>query len=342
MNYKLLGVNTEKEINIGDYIQAVAAEQFLPSLDGFIQREELNQYKGSETSMIMNGWFMHHPESWPLSEKINPLFIAFHINKKAEKEILSPKSIEYLKKYEPIGCRDKRTMELLKSKGVNAYFSGCLTLTLGEKYKSNVKDDSVYFVDVPFYLHSNRLKDYIYTLCFFKTAKGIASKYFEKSNPSLRQIKRGASFIRHYKKFFSLDILKRAIFIKHQVPTKNEEDLILLNRARDLIRKYSKASLVVTTRIHCALPCLGLETPVIYIDHQYGGELSECRMDGLRELFTSIKLENNRLINENDTFKKIFLNNPPVNKNNWEPLSKEIVKICSKWMKKNENTLANK
>lgn len=35
--------------------------------------------------------------------------------------------------------------------------------------------------------------------------------------------------------------------------------------AKYLIRKYAKAKLVVTSRIHCALPCLGIETPVIFV-----------------------------------------------------------------------------
>ena len=40
MKYKLLAVSTEREVNIGDYIQALASAQFLPHIDGFIQREE--------------------------------------------------------------------------------------------------------------------------------------------------------------------------------------------------------------------------------------------------------------------------------------------------------------
>lgn len=41
MKYKLLAVSSEDQVNIGDYIQALASAQFLPSMDGFIQREEL-------------------------------------------------------------------------------------------------------------------------------------------------------------------------------------------------------------------------------------------------------------------------------------------------------------
>ncbi|MHB9292886.1 hypothetical protein Holit_01999 [Hollandina sp. SP2] len=47
--------------------------------------------------------------------------------------MLSPAGIKYLKKHEPIGCRDYGTVKLLGKYGINAYFSGCLTLTLGRK-----------------------------------------------------------------------------------------------------------------------------------------------------------------------------------------------------------------
>ena len=41
MKYKLLAVSTEREVNIGDYIQALHLHNFYPHIDGFIQREEL-------------------------------------------------------------------------------------------------------------------------------------------------------------------------------------------------------------------------------------------------------------------------------------------------------------
>ena len=44
----------------------------------------------------------------------------------------------------------EREAYLLEKHGIKSYFSGCLTLTLGLKYKSQEKNDTVYFVD-PFY-----------------------------------------------------------------------------------------------------------------------------------------------------------------------------------------------
>ncbi|MDL2266025.1 polysaccharide pyruvyl transferase family protein, partial [Parabacteroides sp. OttesenSCG-928-G21] len=143
----LLVMSTKSGINIGDYIQAVAAKQFFDSIDLFLERERLNQYEEDPVRLIMNGWFMHEPQNWPPSPAIQPIFVSFHINSIAYDRLLAKQSIDYLKQHEPIGCRDINTMELLQAKGVDAYFSACLTLTLDYKYKSEKKSKKCYFVD---------------------------------------------------------------------------------------------------------------------------------------------------------------------------------------------------
>ncbi len=102
----------------------------------------MNEYKSENgvTKLILNGWFMWFPENFPPSEDILPLFVSFHIVPSIAERLLTPITIEYLKKYGPIGCRDHYTRDLLLSKGVPAYYSSCLTLTLGKKYP-HVFDD---------------------------------------------------------------------------------------------------------------------------------------------------------------------------------------------------------
>ena len=64
-------------VNIGDYVQALASSQFLPHIDGFIDRDEdLKDYAGEPCKVIMNGWYMHLPQNWPPSDLIDPLFLA--------------------------------------------------------------------------------------------------------------------------------------------------------------------------------------------------------------------------------------------------------------------------
>src|SRR5690554_2041253 len=116
--------------NIGDYIQSIAARQFIGDNYELINREELNEYSGPKTKIILNGWFMHNPTCWPPAKNINPLFVSFHLSPAIAKKFLTAESINYLKKHEPIGCRDLQTVRTLQSHNIKAYFSSCLTTTL--------------------------------------------------------------------------------------------------------------------------------------------------------------------------------------------------------------------
>lgn len=87
-------------VNVGDFIQSLAAKQFLPHTDILLDRERLSAYDGPSVNAIMNGWYMTNPKFWPPAEQINPLFVSFHINHTVERQMLSPKSIAYLKRHE--------------------------------------------------------------------------------------------------------------------------------------------------------------------------------------------------------------------------------------------------
>lgn len=343
MLYKLLGVHTENELNIGDYIQALASSQFLPSKDGFVQREKLKEYDGDDAIIIMNGWYMHRPEYWPPSSKIHPLFVAFHINSLAMDSLLGEESIIYLKKYQPIGCRDINTMNVLKNKGVDAYFSGCLTLTLGYKYHNKNKNSSIYFVDPYFDVKKNLrtlFGNFWYLILHYNTIN-IISKKFPSQRRGLRKLIKLVTFYKEYKKIFSKEVLVNARYINQQSSNwKNEcpTDEIALKKAEELVKMYSSARLVVTSRIHCALPCLGLETPVIYTENINQSVASSCRLDGLRDLFNIIecdgdslnpKFKINGIISENY--------NIPENKDNWKVLSESLINTCTSFMEKYYN-----
>ena len=52
------------------------------------------------------------------------------------------------------------------------------------------------------------------------------------------------------------------------------------DRARVLLARYARAKAVVTNRLHCALPCLALGTPVLFIE----SAPDRYRLTGLRDL----------------------------------------------------------
>lgn len=284
MNGLLVRRVIEGKKNIGDYIQSLAQEQFWDKTDLIVDREYLNELEsptGEKINVIMNNWWMWHPENFPPSEAVRPLFVSFHISPNIAETMLTPKSVEYLKRYEPIGARDTGTMEILDRFGISNYFSACLTLTLGRIYKSDHHLPKVYFVD-PEYSTFKPMAFFdwvkaLWMLVRFNRTAGILSKKFPYEKPTVfskiskRLNKKICAiwFFRQYRQFFSDDILRNAEYMAHMVAVdENTTNEMLLEYARSLVHKYAEAGLVVTSRIHAALPSLGLGTPVVFVSSQ--------------------------------------------------------------------------
>jgi len=336
MKNTILAVSTEKQINIGDYIQALAARQYFNNIDYVIEREELGFYEGhSELKLIMNGWFLHNHRSWPPSNKIFPLFVSFHINSTAKKILLDKISIEYLKKHQPIGCRDRESVILLKESGVDAYFSGCLTLTLGLKYETRIKNDKVYIVD-PIIPDINKnpwflLRLGVEVLFNYRSLVRISNQMLLGSN--IKNLLKTENFINIYSKTFSRKTLINATYVNHQndlfrkkYPTNNE----LLNHAESLLKNYAQAGLVITSRIHAALPCLALGTKVLFLEKANMTKASSCRLDGLRDFFNVLVFDKKGASTAIfDKSKLIDFQNAPENKSVHTPYLTDLLNICS-------------
>ena len=102
-----------------------------------------------------------------------------------------------------------------------------------------------------------------------------------------------------------------------------EESKVLY--AESLVKKYASSELVVTSRIHCALPCLGIETPVIFtlgdaIETKSPLE-SDGRFDGLLNLFNVIKVHKFSVLPSQIQF-------PITNKNDYKNFQKKLEEIC--------------
>lgn len=278
MKYGLLTYDENRRFfNVGDNIQSLAAKQFLPNVDVYLNRERLNEYKGERVKLIMNGWFTHNIHNWIPSKDIDPVFVSFHMNNTAAPYMLSEKGIEYLKKHEPIGCRDQFTADTLNEKGIKAYFTGCLTLTLDSyKVEDSERNDKIYIVD-PLYSYPR------------------PEKVFYNLKQTLKSILNGKAFQlgkknRHLKNFICKEVLKNAEYINQEPPSNTYTDEQKFKMAEELLNKYARAKLVITSRIHCALPCLALGTPVIFVNG-FDSFVDSCRFDGILELFNRIDID---------------------------------------------------
>lgn len=341
MKYKLLSVrknNKVKAINIGDYIQALASSQYYPHVDGFLDRDEdLNSYDEEPCKMIMNGWYMHNPQNWPPTGKIIPLFVAFHLNVLVREELTSSISVNYLKKHQPIGCRDTNTVDILTSAGIKAYFSGCMTLTLGKKYHNEEKDHTTYIVDpilsVDYGLNNiyQALRVIVrHPLDIINLLKKDGLHLHDGKN-KLKKIVKTALYYKVYSKMFSKDIIMNSTYIHHYVENKND-DFYLLDKAEQLVKLYAKARLVITSRIHCALPCLGLETPVIYLREKADDYISTCRLGGIEDLFNMVEINDGDLQSNFKIDSVISSENYPVNKDSWKVYAQELDNRCKNFI----------
>lgn len=334
--------------NIGDYIQNLAAIQFLPRVDEYIDRETLD--KGTEhVKMIMNGWFIGNINSFPCYERVDPLPISMHIVPDIFEKLLSQKKVfEWFKNNEPIGCRDKETLSLLNKKGITGYFSNCLTLTLGKKYnnigyKKNI--DNLIFVD-PYlnkHIDFSNIEKKSFLQLFIKhpfTVFILLRKFTGKTNvycywemPLKAKIFNILQFISIYSQCFSLKQLRTATYLSHIVLVgnktrlKSEEDKLLY--ADYLLKQYEKADLVVTSRIHCSLPCLAMNTPILFSTGKYLHEKAtsedEGRLGGVEELFNTIQIEKNIITNK--------INFPVINKDTYRKFSKDLIDRCESFIK---------
>ena len=350
--------------NIGDYIQSLAGGIFFDTIDEYIDREKLAEYKSDteKTRMIMNAWYMWFPENWPPSDDILPLLISMHISPINASQMLTSKSIDYFKKHGPVGCRDKATEKLLQRYDIPCYFSGCLTLTLGEKYKAHTRKNNVIFVDPYFETirNANGKLSIAYALkclCYgiinstkiFRLKKifrhSCISGYKSAIIKTILSFLYISAFYKTYSGYFDDSLLFSAEYITHMVQIGGKSTLVTeeskLDFAGNLLKKYAEASLVVTSRIHCALPCLGLETPVIFIT---GGKLeskydlsSSDRYDGLIDLFRVMRCKCFTLTSEDNTLVKKITNNSIItNKNNYLQIKNALLKKCHEFASMHE------
>lgn len=265
-------------VNIGDYIQSIAARQYFSSEDvEYVDRDNICNYKSDEVNLIANGWYYFFEGNEIFSEKINPLFVSFHIN---NIEDVTEKTLAYLKQHQPIGCRDFATRDFLVSHNINAYFSSCLTTTLdsyardkGERNNAVVFCD---FDDSDFFI--------------FEIIRDIIEDAEVESTTHI------------YEKGLSHD----AYF----------------EEAKRLIDIYARSRLVITTRIHCALPCLALKTPVILCVPHYDTK----RFKGLDQMLNIVGYDENDKL-----FVKVCYDNHGnvINPDNHEMYANELKKMCT-------------
>jgi hypothetical protein len=205
--------------NLGDDLQAMAAAAHLPYIDTLLNRDALDQARLSEPhTCVMSSWFLVKNYRKAPVPALAPVFFGFCLG---HDELLDYEWRDYLKRHAPIGCRDQRTVTRLQAAGIEAFFTGCMTLFMGRQFEPVPESErqGVLFVDVP-------------------------DCVIEKQLPE--QLRQQARVLTNY--------TTRAMF---------NDPIARMARMAEICDELRHAKLVVTSRLHTLLPCVGFNTPAV-------------------------------------------------------------------------------
>ena len=179
---------------------------------------------------------------FPLHDSVVPVFIGISLLGRTS---LPENVINYLRKFEPIGCRDEFTVKFLRSLGVEAYLFGCISLTLPLRESSD-RANNIVMVDVP----------------------------------------------EEFSNYIPEDVLEHSNFINKTHELCEELNHPCPHRrfkiCEELLGYYAtEAKLIVTSRLHCAVPCVGMGIPTVYVSENHSKRLAW--IDKLLPVYTRSK-----------------------------------------------------
>lgn len=246
--------------NIGDDIQSIAARQFLPTIDYLIDRDDqtvVYDYQGKGivdvshvpewgVKIVQNGWFDGRQTRFPPHKILRSLFVSFHLNETPglykEKDyarlaetarhgdrLLTPEIIKYFQNCGgAVGTRDEHTLKIFSDNGIRSFHTACLTLTLeGKRIGLNPPPS-----------HRSSV---IAVDAYHRELELYANKVPAGIRTRAEKISHGLT-----------DVV---------IPSFLEKQTL----ATSLLQRYQDARVVITDRLHVALPCLAFGTPVFFI-----------------------------------------------------------------------------
>lgn len=228
----------KNRIGVGDYIQIIAIDDLYQEMG--IKNDVINLdakdmafYSGETLILPINQLIAFEPwldQNGEFSISKDIIPVFLGVSLREGFFQFTEQNIAFLKQYAPIGCRDYYTYQRVKQRGIPAYIAGCLTMTLPKRKDNDSSNKKVFLVDIP-----SRLKEYIPNNLLTNMERDIVHHAFEVSEDDFNDL--------HFAK---------------------------LTAERMFDRYRREAALIITSRLHCASPCLAMGIPVI-IAKQYRG-----------------------------------------------------------------------
>lgn len=283
--------------NVGDDILSYAAKQFLPKIDYYIDREYMDFFvpdKEEKVTAILNGWYLHNSFSFPPSPYINPLFVGTHF-----RQDYIFKDYSYLE-------NENCTNYLKKSGSI-----GC-------------RDSKTYDIMKKIGINS------YFSGCLTLTIEPF-SDVKKNHNIILTDVPRE---VENYIK--NLFPEKNIITITHFIPMeKRGEDWKLREQKLEkYLKMYQAADLVITTRLHCALPTIALGTKAILICNY--NEDWKTRMSDYEKYCTMVSADD--ILNKKAD--DIICSPELIHKESIEKLKKKLVDTCNNFIKEAEKEIS--
>jgi hypothetical protein len=299
--------------NLGDDIQAWPAWQFWGrNVDAVLERDTLEWWHPlgfdlkpeEKVAIIFNGWLTHNPRGWFPPQNLSPLFISLHIAPEIAPKFFRPELVEYLSQFE-IGARDLATLDLLKSYGLKAYFSGCLTLTVShwlsrtappKEFRPLIVDldkGAIHYVPLEIRNASINSTQEIsnQTSAILKLIPKITQMRWTKALKTILP--------RSFLDSSSYFVFRKILDMSPGAPKSPLSRLVL---AEERLRLLSGASLILTSRLHVALPAASLGVPVILVHPRLH---EDPRFSGLSGLVNSYTLEEFREVGRDLSYDKL-------------------------------------
>ena len=259
--------------NIGDDIQSYAIKKLLPSVDYYIEREKLNEFTSKN------------------NEKVKTIISGWFNHDK-----LSFPPSPFI---DPLFISIHFTDELLGNKPI--YFTDYFLNYLKKYEPIGLRDDLV-----KSYLDDNNISNY------FSGCATLTIKKFEniKKTDNICLVDLNYFVTENIKHEF-VNVITRTHYVDNSYNNLSYDERF--NYVEKLLKDYQSSKCVITSRLHCALPCLALGVPVILIYKSSNIDIKN-RLSKYIELVNYVSEEDfnknykeiiNKISNNKSAYKKI-------------------------------------
>ncbi|KAL7477764.1 hypothetical protein ACHAW6_003561 [Cyclotella cf. meneghiniana] len=273
-------------MNLGDETQGLAGIQMLPRLDAFVERDRIEMVTFANSStprlhpesleddgrrviVFFNAWWGTTDMTWPPPAYIEPVSLSMHIQPAS---VIRDKFMEVSNSI----VEDSRGNSLSKKKVFRKLQKGdTRSLKFIAPYLKSQEPIGARDTPTLEFFRENGIQS-IFTACLTMTL-------------SLPTIERDDSILvvdvnvkDQLKGVVPHEILQNATFLSQKLLGDEAEDNVhRFILAFERLFVYSRARLVFTSRLHVALPCVALGTPVVFVHGKSLPGGGGNRMDGL-------------------------------------------------------------